>query len=41
MGPGAGIDGGQVIAKGSVDDIKSNLESKIGPFLSGGKRCGP
>ncbi|MDM8119892.1 excinuclease ABC subunit UvrA [Succinatimonas hippei] len=35
MGPGAGIDGGQVIAKGSVDDIKSNLESKIGPFLSG------
>ena len=35
MGPSAGIDGGQVIAKGSVDDIKSNLESKIGPFLSG------
>ena len=35
MGPGAGIDGGQVIAKGSVDDIKSNLVSKIGPFLSG------
>ena len=35
MGPSAGIDGGQVIAQGSVDDIKSNLESKIGPFLSG------
>ena len=35
MGPSAGIDGGQVIAQGSVDDIKSNLKSQIGLFLSG------
>ena len=40
MGPSAGIDGGQVIAKGSVDDIKSNLESKIGPFFIRRKQCG-
>lgn len=34
MGPGAGIDGGQVIAQGSLSDIKKNPASKIGPFLS-------
>lgn len=35
MGPGAGADGGQVIAQGTVDDIGNNPASRIGPFLSG------
>ena len=35
MGPGAGADGGQVIAQGTVDDIENNPASRIGPFLSG------
>lgn len=34
MGPGAGSDGGLVIAEGTVDEIRRNPESKIGPFLS-------
>ena len=35
MGPGAGIDGGRVIAEGSPEDLGKNPESKIGPFFSG------
>lgn len=35
MGPGAGADGGHVIAQGTVDDIGNNPASRIGPFLSG------
>lgn len=35
MGPGAGADGGQVIAQGTVDDIGNNPASRIAPFLSG------
>ena len=35
MGPDAGASGGYVIAEGSVDDIKKNDISRIGPFLSG------
>lgn len=35
MGPGAGADGGQVIAQGTVDDIGNNPASRIEPFLSG------
>ena len=35
MGPGAGADGGQVIAQGTVDNIGNNPASRIGPFLSG------
>lgn len=35
MGPGAGAEGGQVIAEGTIPDIKNNPESMIGPFLSG------
>ena len=35
MGPGAGADGGQVIAQGTVSDIAGDPASKIGPFLSG------
>ena len=35
MGPGAGSDGGNVIAQGTIGDIEANEYSKIGPFLSG------
>lgn len=35
MGPGAGTDGGTVIARGSVKAIEKNPESLIGPFLAG------
>lgn len=33
MGPGAGADGGQVIAEGSPAALAENEQSKIGPFL--------
>lgn len=35
MGPGAGAAGGHVIAQGTVKEIEENMESEIGPFLSG------
>lgn len=35
MGPGAGSEGGKVIAEGTISQIEANPESKIGPFLSG------
>ena len=35
MGPGAGADGGQVIAEGSPASLTKNVQSKIGPFLKG------
>ncbi|MCM1035909.1 MAG: excinuclease ABC subunit UvrA [Bacteroides sp.] len=35
MGPGAGADGGQVIAQGSVSAIEADGSSLIGPFLAG------
>lgn len=35
MGPGAGADGGRVIAEGTVSDLSENPASSIGPFLSG------
>ncbi len=35
MGPGAGADGGQVIAEGTVGDLGKNPASLIGPFLAG------
>ena len=35
IGPGAGIAGGQLVAQGSVDDIKACKESVTGQFLSG------
>ncbi len=34
MGPGAGSDGGRVIAEGTTGEIAANPASKIGPFLS-------
>ena len=38
MGPGAGADGGTVIAQGAVAEIVGNADSKIGPYLSGASR---
>lgn len=35
LGPGAGANGGKIIAEGTIIDIEKNHESKIGPFLSG------
>lgn len=35
MGPKAGVEGGYVVAEGSVDEIKTNEKSIIGSFLSG------
>ena len=37
LGPGAGADGGTVIAEGSIDDIKKSPDSKIAGFLTGDK----
>ncbi|MBR3671592.1 MAG: excinuclease ABC subunit UvrA [Spirochaetia bacterium] len=34
MGPGAGADGGKVIAEGTTPDIIKNKKSQIGPFLA-------
>ena len=34
LGPGAGADGGHIIAEGSVAEIEENPISQIGPFLS-------
>ncbi len=38
LGPGAGADGGNVIAQGTVKDLEKNGKSKIGPFLGGRNR---
>lgn len=35
MGPGAGAQGGELIAQGSLPTIASNKNSRIGPFLAG------
>lgn len=35
MGPGAGANGGKVIAKGTPEEIEQNPQSIIGPYLSG------
>lgn len=34
MGPRAGADGGNIIAKGSLDEIKNDVNSQIAPFLA-------
>lgn len=38
IGPGAGTDGGEVVAEGSVEDIKKNKRSVTGQYLSGEKK---
>ena len=35
MGPGAGVDGGRVIAEGTIEEISADPASMIGPFLAG------
>tara|TARA_B110000503_G_scaffold21626_1_gene32909 strand:- start:254 stop:3076 length:2823 start_codon:yes stop_codon:yes gene_type:complete len=35
IGPGAGIYGGEIVAEGTVDDIRKNEKSITGQFLSG------
>ena len=35
LGPGAGANGGRLIAEGTVADIVANPQSQIGPFLGG------
>ncbi len=35
MGPGAGSDGGKVLAQGTIPEIERDKQSLIGPFLSG------
>ena len=40
MGPHAGADGGRVIAQGTIDQIRANPCSVIGPFLKETPACG-
>ena len=35
IGPGAGVHGGQIVAEGTIDEIKNNPKSLTGKFLSG------
>lgn len=38
IGPGAGVHGGEVIAQGTIDDIKNSERSLTGKYLSGKER---
>lgn len=38
IGPGAGIHGGEIVAKGTVEEIKQNPDSITGQYLSGVKK---
>ncbi len=38
IGPGAGIHGGELVAQGTVEDIKACKESLTGQYLSGAKK---
>ncbi len=38
IGPGAGIEGGKVIAMGTVEDLKKNPKSLTGLYLSGARK---
>ncbi|MBQ9075896.1 MAG: excinuclease ABC subunit UvrA [Mogibacterium sp.] len=38
IGPGAGVNGGELVAQGTVEDIKNCPESITGQFLSGKRR---
>ncbi len=35
MGPGAGVEGGEVLATGSVEEIRAHPASRTGPYLTG------
>lgn len=38
IGPGAGINGGKVVAEGTVEDIENNKDSLTGDYLAGRKK---
>ena len=38
IGPGAGVNGGEVVAEGTVEEIKENTKSITGDYLSGRKK---
>ncbi|GAA6137649.1 excinuclease ABC subunit UvrA [Arenicella sp. 4NH20-0111] len=38
IGPGAGVHGGQIVAEGTLEQIKSNPKSLTGKYLSGAER---
>ena len=38
IGPGAGVNGGQLVAQGTIEDIKACKESITGQYLSGAKK---
>ncbi|OPJ54954.1 excinuclease ABC subunit UvrA [Alkalithermobacter paradoxus] len=38
IGPGAGVHGGQIVAQGTVEEIKQNQNSITGQYLSGKKK---
>lgn len=38
IGPGAGINGGEIVAEGNVEEIKKNKNSLTGDYLSGRKK---
>ena len=38
IGPGAGVNGGNVVAQGTVEDIEKEVKSLTGKYLSGKKR---
>ena len=40
IGPGAGVHGGEVVAQGTIEDIKACGESVTGQFLSGARQIG-
>ena len=40
IGPGAGVNGGELVCQGTVDDIKKCKESVTGQFLSGKRHIG-
>jgi len=41
VGPGAGIHGGEIIAQGTLEEIKKNPKSITGKYLSGQKKISP
>jgi len=38
LGPGSGVDGGTIVAQGSVDEVRASPRSLTGAFLSGRER---
>ncbi len=38
IGPGAGVNGGKIVAEGTVEEIKENKKSLTGQYLSGAKQ---